>query len=107
MTRDEHRQRINALLDMVGADNQAEASEILTELSEDYDETLTTSETLTTENTALKEKNEKLRSVNADLFLKVGTPADPNKGKNPESHNKNDDDIPSFDTLFNEKGELK
>lgn len=107
MTRDEHRQKINAILGMVHEDNQAEASEILTALTEDYDDTLTSSETLATENTALKEKNEKLRSVNADLFLKVGTTQNTNKGNKPESNNTNDDDkIPSFDTLFNDKGEL-
>lgn len=104
MTREEHKKAIEKLLGMVSADHQADASELLTTLSEDYETTLTNSETVTNENTNLKANVEKLRKVNTDLFLKVGTPT---KGK-PTEETENKSDIPDigFDKLFNEKGEL-
>lgn len=104
MTREEHKKAIEKLLGMVSADHQADASELLTTLSEDYETTLTTSETVASENANLKTNVEKLRKVNTDLFLKVGTPTKPKA----EETEKTDADIPdlTFDKLFNEKGEL-
>ena len=105
MTRDEHKQIIQKMLGMVTPENQANASELLTQLSDDYEQTLTASETLTANNATLTANNEKLRQVNADLFLKVGT-------TNKETHNQNannqqqEENKLTFDGLFNEKGEL-
>lgn len=106
MTRDEHNAQVQQLLGMIAPEHQADASEILTGLTEDYDETLTASETLTTENETLRSNNEKLRNVNAELFLKVGTTK-----KETQNHNQNNNtnNVPelSFDALFDEKGVLK
>lgn len=104
MTREEHKKAVEKLLGMVSAEHQADASELLTTLSEDYETTLATSETVASENANLKTNVEKLRKVNTDLFLKVGTPTP--KGK--EDEGKTDTEIPDlpFEKLFNEKGEL-
>ena len=104
MTREEHKKAVEKLLGMVSAEHHADASELLTTLSEDYETTLTTSETVASENANLKTNVEKLRKVNTDLFLKVGTPT---KAKPTEVEEK-ETDIPdlSYDKLFNEKGEL-
>lgn len=105
MTREEHRAAIQSLLGMVAPENQAGASEILTTLSEDYETTLTTSERAATDIERLTANNEKLREVNASLFLRVGqTTSTPNnpppKVEEPEMPQL------SFEALFNEKGEL-
>ena len=108
MKRTEHKSIIDEILKMSTPDNQARTSELLTQLSEDYEQTLTASDKLTTENATLTEKNEKLRAVNADLFLKVGTPKKEENGGNNNNNNEqegNDKEM-SFESLFNEKGDL-
>jgi uncharacterized membrane-anchored protein YhcB (DUF1043 family) len=103
MTGQEHSTIINQIMEMVSSEHQASASELLTTLSEDYTQTLSEVETSNQNVTRLTEDNEKLRRVNADLFLKVSN------GKKQETETetgKETDDIPSFDSLFNEKGEL-
>lgn len=108
MTREEHKEIIQKMLGMVTPENQATASELLTQLSDDYETTLTNSETLTTTNATLTENNEKLRKVNADLFLKVGTTTkeqNNNNMNNPNNQGQEDNEL-TFDGLFNEKGEL-
>lgn len=108
MTRDEHRQAIQSLLGMVSADHQAAASEILTNLSDDYEQTLTASEQSANSVAELTRNNETLRSVNAKLFLRVGETEksahveQPNNGNDGEAEDK---PLP-FSDLFNEKGEL-
>ena len=105
MTRDEHKKLINQMLSMVAPENQANASEILTQITEDYEQTLTDFETATENVKELTANNENLRAVNSKLFLKVGETI-----KNDETMNNDVEDEPipppSFDTLFNEKGEL-
>ena len=105
MTRDEHRQAVARLLAMVAPDNQANASELLTTLSEDYEATLTTSETQATRVSELTANVENLRRVNTELFLKVGTKLNSKDTKTPEEES----NIPKIEiaSLFDEKGELK
>jgi hypothetical protein len=106
MKRDEHKTKLNDLLKLVSPENQANASEILTGLSEDYEQILTESETAANRVSELTANNETLRSVNAKLFLKVGASdketvhTETNKSQI-ESENKI-----TFDKLFNDKGEL-
>lgn len=107
MTRDEHSAEIQRLIGMINPDHQADATQILTGLSDDYEEMLTASETLTTENATLKGNNEKLRSVNAELFLKVGTTNKETHKEEPANNNNNGEEIPTFESLFNENGVLK
>lgn len=110
MTRDEHKQIVNQMLTMVSAENQAKASDLLTQLSEDYEQTLTGLETATASEKALKENNETLREVNAKLFLKVGQ-TDKKLHEDKPNEQEQQDDKPdsnlTFENLFNEKGELK
>lgn len=100
-----HTEIIQNLLSLVSEENQATASEQLTELSEDYSETTTNYNNLVAENNTLKENNEKLRKANTDLFLKVGEKVTDNSQANNNLKDNEDKKI-NFDTLFNEKGEL-
>ena len=102
MTLEELKNFTQTLFEMVANDSQAEASKILTSISEGFESLETQINELTTAKSQLTENNEKLRAVNADLFLKVG-----NKEKPEEKADTFDNDnVPSFDSLFNEKGEL-
>lgn len=106
MKRDEHKNLINEMLGLVSADHQARASEILTSLSEDYETVLTESEGNATRVSELTANNETLRAVNAKLFLKVGEV--PNTPPNNPTPPTEDPDKPTitFESLFNDKGEL-
>lgn len=106
MTRDEHKNIVTQLLGMVTAENQANASQFLTQLSEDYEATLTATETLQGQHETLQKNFETLRNVNSELFLKVGatkvaTHIEPEKRDEPSEL-----DGLTFEKLFNEKGEL-
>lgn len=107
MTREEHNQIIQQMIGLVTPENQANASKLLTQLSEDYEQTLTTSETLTKNNETLTANNEKLREVNAELFLKVGTTKKDGNNENNEGQGEGEQENNlTFDALFNEKGDL-
>ena len=105
MKREEHKQHMETLLGMVAPEHQAKASEILTTLTDDYETTLTGAETTLGELEKLKENNETLRKVNADLFLKVGHT--PQSTSEPKPSEPPKDDVKTYDSLFDEKGELK
>ena len=94
------------MLGLVNADHQARASEILASLSDDYESVLSESEGRETRVNELTANNETLRAVNAKLFLKVGEVQNtPPKDPTPPSE---DPDKPklTFESLFNDKGEL-
>mgnify|MGYP003298400202 CR=1 FL=1 len=105
MTRDEHKGIVNELLTMVNPDNQANASDLLTQLTDDYEQTLAGLEQANANVTTLTANNETLREVNARLFLRVGEPSGGGKITEPEPPK--DDPKLTFEDLFNEKGELK
>ena len=106
MTREEHKQVIQNLIGMIAQDHYADASEILTNLSEDYEQVLTTSETAIANAESLTQKNERLREVNANLFLKVGMQdSTVNNQEDKQQPNTEVKPLP-FSDLFNEKGEL-
>lgn len=103
MDTSEFKQLLNEALTLVSPEYQGRASEILTTLNDEY---LTLVETATTaqgQAAELTERNEKLRQVNADLFLKVGT-VTPSPDTEPEPERRGA--ALTFDALFNEKGEL-
>lgn len=104
MTEQEHKNIITQVMGFIHPDHQADASELLTSLSEDYQNQLREASEASEKVTQLTENNEKLRKVNADLFLKVGAPTD--TGKDKQGADGNNDDLPEFEALFNEKGEL-
>ena len=105
MERTEHKNITAQLLGMVAPDNQATASELLTRLTEDYEQVMTEGEQAAATVATLTANNETLRQVNAKLFLKVGE-----VGGNPKPTDtpKDEPGEPplSFDALFNEKGDL-
>lgn len=106
MKRDEHKGIITQLLGMVANDHQARASELLTNLSDDYEQVLTASEQASANVETLTKNNETLREVNAKLFLRVGE-TEKSIGKQEETIDKQEEAKPlSFDSLFNEKGDL-
>ena len=106
MTREELAKLIQELHGFSTPENQARTSEILTTISEGFENTLTASEQAQTRVSELTANNETLRDVNAKLFLKVGSkPSEPIADPEPPKQTEPDAPI-SFDTLFNEKGEL-
>ena len=103
MERSEHKKLLQDLLKTVAPESQANATEIMTKLSEDYEEVISKSESFEAKNIELLERNEKLREVNSDLFLKGGKKIETPTEKDIEEEQV---DIPKFEDLFNEKGEL-
>lgn len=106
MKRDEHKGIITQLLGMVANEHQARASEMLTNLSDDYEQVLTASEQASANVETLTKNNETLREVNAKLFLRVGE-TEKSITKQDETIDKQEETKPlSFESLFNEKGDL-
>lgn len=83
------------LLEIVSSEHQETAIDLLTSLTEDNTEVMGTIAKLETDVT-------NLRKSNANLFLKIGQKQEPEK-KEPDEPEKTLD----FESLFNEKGELK
>lgn len=104
LSRDEIKSKFTEILGLASSENQARASELLTELSEEYESVLTESENSATRVQELTANNEALRDVNSKLFLKVGHKIDTPPAGDPTPEPPKD--TPSFENLFNEKGEL-
>jgi hypothetical protein len=97
MTRENHAQILANIL--AGAGDPAIISEQVTLLSEDYAGLLAQSALMEAESATLRQQNQSLIDQNMKLFLKVGAVPEPEK--EPE------ETIPSFDSLFDENGNLK
>ena len=69
MTQDEVNTLIGQVLEQ---DDRAERSTLLDQLRGEVGSLFESNETLTTENTDLKAKNERLVEANSSLFMKVG-----------------------------------
>lgn len=80
--------------------DQAKVSEILTELTETYDNETTIKTTALSTAEKLNADNEKLRQANMNLFLKVGE-------QTPKEEKQKQDTTPKYDDLFTENGDLK
>ena len=80
--------------------DQAKVSEILTELTETYDNETTIKTTALSTAEKLNADNEKLRQANMNLFLKVGEQA-------PKEEKQKQDTTPKYADLFTENGDLK
>lgn len=107
MTHEEHEQLLANIL--TNREDQGALTELLEQSRTDYTETLATVTTLTASNTDLLAKNEKLRDVNASLFLKVGNIADlPNLDKKPPAKDpeQTQENEMKFEDLIDEKGRL-
>jgi hypothetical protein len=99
MELDKHKKILADILNI--KDDPARISELLTEIADDYGIISAEKTKAELEAAKLKNDNESLRDVNQRLFLKVGTPL----AKDEPAQETNQ--IPGFETLFNEKGELK
>lgn len=106
LTREEFKQSIQKMLGFASPEKQAEASELLTTLSDSYEESITEGETAAKTITELTANNETLRNVNSKLFLRVGETEKQIHKDNPSPA----EDEPildmKYENLFNEKGEL-
>lgn len=105
MTREEHKAAVQSIMAMIAPEHQAAASEALTNLSNDYEQTLTQHETAQSDVQRLTSDNEALRSANMQLFLKVGN-TNPTV-TNPTTPEPKDEEPLPFADLFDENGGLK
>lgn len=108
MNLDEMKTALQGFLAMVAPENQATAAETLTTLSDEISKVYSERDTNAQTAADLTANNEKLREVNAKLFLRMGTPAENKDGNTPpESKQQEEEKKLSFDDLFNEDGGLK
>lgn len=105
MTREDHKTTIEAIMALVGAENQARASELLTSISDGFEEVVTSLESAQGEVTKLTERNETLREVNTKLFLRTGEV--PKGNPNKDEHKEDQPPKMEFTDLFDDKGGLK
>lgn len=105
MTREEHKAAVDSIMRMIASEHQAAASEILSGLTTDYEQTLTQHETAQSNVQRLTSDNEALRSANMQLFLKVGN-TNPTTPTNTTPETPEEKPL-SFDDLFDENGGLK
>lgn len=106
MTREEHKQAVTQLMGMIASEHQAEASTLLTSLSDGFEQVFTTSENHANDVTKLTKDCEELRKANLKLFLRVGETEKEVHGKAEEPESKPEAKPLPFSDLFNEKGEL-
>lgn len=89
-------------------EDETQRRELLTQLKDNVTNIFDANETLTTENNQYKEDNEKLRSANMKLFLRVGADkTDDEIKKNQVGETGKEKEPRKFENLFNEKGGLK
>lgn len=84
-------------------DNAETREGIITQISEAINSVCDTNDTLSNSNAEYIRANEQLRSANMKLFTQIGAEPVKTETKPQEEEVKK----PSFDDLFNEKGELK
>ena len=87
-------------------EDDAERRDLLTTLSDEIEKDYDERDTLKTTNDDLLAKNKKLRSTNMELFVQVGASRLEDIDE-PEKKEEKQGEKLSFESLFNEKGELK
>ena len=108
MTREEHTALIRKIQEKIKDIDDGSITEELAELSDDYGTTLGEIDTLNLKNTKLTNDNENLRDTNMRLFLKVGEKVMNDKSDNSEQSGTSDAiPMPTIESLFDEKGDLK
>lgn len=98
---------LNTLTSIGTSEDEVERRTLLASLTDEVNRVYDENSTLTESNNKYIEDNEKLRSANMQLFLKVGetkTPEDITKDKTGLDKGK---DPRKFEDLFNEKGMIK
>lgn len=106
MTREEHKQAITQLMGMIASEHQADASTLLTNISDGFEQVFTSSENNANDVKKLTDDCENLRKANMKLFLRVGETEKEVHGKVEQPETKSEDKPLPFSDLFNEKGEL-
>jgi hypothetical protein len=71
LTREEHTKLIREIRNSLN--DEGKVTDLLTQLSDDYEATLTTVENVQSDAEAIRKANESLRDTNMRLFLKVGS----------------------------------
>lgn len=108
MTREEHTAKIRLIQEKIKDMDDGSITEELANLSDDYGTTLGIIDTMTLENTKLKNDNENLRDTNMRLFLKVGDKVMKDNQPTEEGEKEpTSDEVVKIEDLFDEKGELK
>lgn len=108
MTREEHTAKIRLIQEKIKDIDDGSITEELANLSDDYGTTLGIIDTMTLENTKLKNDNENLRDTNMRLFLKVGDKVmNDNQPTEQGEQETTSDEVVKIEDLFDEKGELK
>lgn len=87
-------------------EDDAQRRELLTQLSDSMTEIFDNNEKLINENNTYKDDNEKLRSANMQLFLRVGAKSENKKEEKPDG-TQEDPEPRKFEDLFDEKGGIK
>lgn len=85
------------------SEDEAERRTLLTEITDDLTAVYDANETLTQANTKFEADNKKLQEHNMKLFLKVSDQSKPV----PQVKEQENQEIPKYENLFNDKGELK
>lgn len=108
MTREEHTAKIRLIQEKIKDIDDGSITEELANLSDDYGTTLGIIDTMTLENTKLKNDNENLRDTNMRLFLKVGDKVMNDKQPTEQGEQETtSEEVVKIEDLFDEKGELK
>lgn len=108
MTREEHTAKIRLIQEKIKDMDDGSITEELANLSDDYGTTLGIIDTMTLENTKLKNDNENLRDTNMRLFLKVGDKVMNDKQPTEQGEQETtSEEVVKIEDLFDEKGELK
>ena len=108
MTREEHTAKIRLIQEKIKDIDDGSITEELANLSDDYGSTLGIIDTMTLENTKLKNDNENLRDTNMRLFLKVGDKVMNDKQITEQVEQETtSEEVVKIEDLFDEKGELK
>ena len=108
MTREEHTAKIRLIQEKIKDVDDGSITEELANLSDDYGTTLGIIDTMTLENTKLKNDNENLRDTNMRLFLKVGDKVMNDKQPTEQGEQETtSEEVVKIEDLFDEKGELK
>ena len=105
MTRDEFSSCVSEILESVGDEHHARVTEILSNISADYE----SFDSTRTENETLTKRNNELKKVNGTLLIQVGQSNVSRETVKNESTNQSTSEAPkiTIESLFNEKGELK
>lgn len=104
MKREEMQALTHELMGFATPENQARFSEILTTIMDDHEDTNSHVTEMEQSISALTERNERLREVNTELFLKSGKQP-PQTETTPPTDQGQKSEL-TYEKLFNEKGEL-